>query len=152
MSREIFLNSLQDTASLARKIGIALQPGQSISLKGDLGTGKTEFVRALIRSLMGEAETVPSPTFTLVQTYETPKGTLWHCDFYRLESPEEAVELGLEEALANDMVVMEWPEKLGPRFFRGNLTLSFFLESNGQNRRVMLQGNGPWVDFLETMD
>ena len=103
-----------DTAWLAAALAPVLETGDVLCLHGDLGAGKTAFTRALIRSLGRGDEDVPSPTFTLVQTYDLPALTLWHFDLYRLETPEEVLELGLEEACAEGVAVLEWPDRLGP--------------------------------------
>ena len=97
LSRTLSLD-LQDadhTAGLARTLGRVLVPGDTILLTGDVGAGKTHFARALILSLLTHPEDVPSPTFTLVQTYESTRGTIWHADLYRLTSSFEIEELGL---------------------------------------------------------
>ncbi|MGQ0527969.1 MAG: tRNA (adenosine(37)-N6)-threonylcarbamoyltransferase complex ATPase subunit type 1 TsaE [Alphaproteobacteria bacterium] len=110
---EILSRSEEDTGKAARAFAVRLQAPQVILLQGPLGSGKSVFARALIRALTGNAhEEVPSPTFTLAQTYETAKGPLWHFDLYRLKTPKEVYELGWEEALA-DIVLIEWPERLG---------------------------------------
>lgn len=97
----------------ARLAGVA-RVGDVIALAGDLGAGKTTLARGLLRGLGLEGE-APSPTFTLVQTYGPPETRLpvWHCDLYRLEDSEEAIELGLEEAFDTALVLIEWPERLG---------------------------------------
>src|SRR6266700_1981101 len=100
------------TAALAARIASLARPGDVIALKGELGAGKTSFARAFIRARNGR-EAVPSPTFTLVQTYELPGGAVWHFDLYRLHSPEEAWELGIEEAFHAGIALIEWPERLG---------------------------------------
>lgn len=106
-------HSPEETAQIAREISGLLSLGDVILLKGDLGTGKSTFARALIQALCGEHTEVPSPTFTLVQTYEAPKFVVWHFDLYRLEHPEEIYELGIEEAYATGVCFIEWPERLG---------------------------------------
>lgn len=87
--------------------------GDIFLLKGPLGAGKSVFCRSFIRHLVGEDIDVPSPTFTLVQTYDTLQSMIWHFDLYRLEAPEEIYELGWEEALQDNILLIEWPERLG---------------------------------------
>src|SRR3990167_6476950 len=106
-------HSPEETAQIAQGIAHNLHPRDVILLKGELGAGKSTFARALIQALCGAHKEVPSPTFTLVQTYEIPKFVLWHFDLYRLEHPEEIYELGLEEAYATGVCLIEWPERLG---------------------------------------
>ena len=85
-----------------------------VALWGDLGAGKTTCVRQMIQSLAGDSDlVVPSPTFTLVQLYELPGRTLWHCDLYRLREPDECLELGLLEAMHNALCLVEWPDRMG---------------------------------------
>lgn len=85
-----------------------------IALWGDLGAGKTTFIRRVIQAFADDLDLiVPSPTFTLVQEYTLPKGTLWHCDLYRLTSPDECLELGLIEAMHEHLCFIEWPERMG---------------------------------------
>ena len=98
----------------AQALAPLLQKGDVICLHGNLGMGKSVFARALIRTLTGNPDLeVPSPTFTLVQTYDTPRAEIWHFDLYRLKDPEEVYELGWEEALTGPVVIIEWPERLG---------------------------------------
>ena len=124
---ELIAETQMATARIAAEIGGWLQHGDLVTLTGTLGVGKTAFARALIRSLAAAEVTVPSPTFTLVQLYELP-GTafatapsieerqptmmLWHFDLYRIGSPDELVELGWDEARANGITVVEWPDRL----------------------------------------
>lgn len=106
--------SEQETAEIAARIATGLKPRDILCLQGDLGMGKSVFARAAIRALAGDRGLeVPSPTYTLVQTYETPKGTVWHFDLYRLQEPDEIFELGWEDALADGIAIVEWPERLG---------------------------------------
>lgn len=110
-----------DTAALGQQLADIARPGDVIALYGDLGAGKTTLARALIRRLAGPETEAPSPTFTLVQTYQTAPPpttspatglTIWHFDLYRLNNPGEARELGLEEAV-DGLALIEWPERLG---------------------------------------
>jgi tRNA threonylcarbamoyladenosine biosynthesis protein TsaE len=91
-----------------------LRAGDVVALSGELGAGKTTLARGILRGL-GLAGEAPSPTFTLVQTYEPPETRLpvWHCDLYRLDDPEEAIELGLDEARDGAVLLIEWPERMG---------------------------------------
>ena len=89
-----------------------LRAGDCVLLEGPIGAGKTHFCRALIRARLGREEDVPSPTFTLVQTYDADV-EIWHADLYRLSHPDEALELGLEDAFASAICLVEWPERLG---------------------------------------
>ncbi|MCB9987980.1 MAG: tRNA (adenosine(37)-N6)-threonylcarbamoyltransferase complex ATPase subunit type 1 TsaE [Rhodospirillales bacterium] len=111
---EFISKSEKDTETFAASLTAALQPGDTLCLHGDLGTGKSVFCRALIRALSHDNDLdVPSPTFTLVQTYDTRRGPVYHFDLYRLEDPEEVYELGWDDALAEGITLIEWPEKAG---------------------------------------
>lgn len=117
----IISHSEEETADVARKWAAKLRSGDVLLLRGELGAGKSIFARALIQSLCGEKTIVPSPTFTLVQTYEAPEFTLWHFDLYRLNAVEEVYELGIEEALQRGVCLIEWPDRLGahlPKTYR----------------------------------
>ena len=108
------------TAAFAARISALAEIGDVIALKGDLGCGKTSFARSFIRA-RGGTEEVPSPTFTLVQIYELPSAAIWHFDLYRIKSPEEAWELGIEDAFSEGISLIEWPERLGPLLPRRRL-------------------------------
>ncbi|NRB03505.1 MAG: tRNA (adenosine(37)-N6)-threonylcarbamoyltransferase complex ATPase subunit type 1 TsaE [Rhodobacteraceae bacterium] len=99
------------TAALGQCIAPILKPGDTILLEGPVGAGKTHFARSLIQSILVEQEDVPSPSFTLVQTYETTKGPLWHCDLYRL-GRSDVDDLGLDEAFETAICLIEWPDRL----------------------------------------
>lgn len=124
------------TEHLGATLAARLKPGDVVGLKGTLGAGKTTLARAILRAAAGDpALIVPSPTFTLVEVYETPGGTYWHFDLYRLETPEQVFELGWEEARAEGIVLIEWPERLGPLLPKH---LSVTLEMDGDGRRALL--------------
>jgi tRNA threonylcarbamoyladenosine biosynthesis protein TsaE len=124
------------TDQLGEALALRLKPGDVVGLKGDLGTGKTTLARAIIRAAAGDPGLiVPSPTFTLVEVYETTRGAYWHFDLYRLEAPEQVYELGWEEALAEGIVLLEWPERLGPLLPQH---LSVTLELVDDGRRAIL--------------
>ena len=108
--------ALQDAAATAVAAAVLARlsrPGDIFCLHGDLGAGKTTFARGFLRALAVEEE-VPSPTFNLVLTYDTARGTVWHFDLYRLNAPDEVIELGMEDAFADGICLIEWPDRLGP--------------------------------------
>ena len=127
------------TAALARMLAATMRPGQTILLDGPVGAGKTHFARAFIRARQGDAaEDVPSPTFTLVQTYDDPMGAeIWHADLYRLTDPSELAELGLEEALQDAICLIEWPDRL-ERLPDGAITLAIAAHADPDLRTITL--------------
>lgn len=106
-------SSEEETAKIAADLACRARGGDVFLLNGALGAGKSVFGRAFIRALCGEDTEVPSPTYTLVQTYESAKGTIWHFDLYRLQDPDEVFEIGWEEAMSGGILLIEWPERLG---------------------------------------
>ena len=135
------------TIALADRISRLAQLGDIIALKGDLGTGKTAFARAFIRSHGNPEEEVPSPTFTLVQVYDLHL-PIWHFDLYRLRSPEEAWELGIEEAFSEGISLIEWPEQLGPLLPRDRLEITFLFADRPEVRRAVIAAGGDWQERL----
>lgn len=129
------------TALLGRLIGSALRPGDTLLLTGPVGAGKTHFSRALIQSRQGEmAEDVPSPTFTIVQTYADAAGVeIWHADLYRLTDPDELIELGLDDAMPDAITLIEWPDRMGTPP-DGALSLTFVDAADG-GRTITLSGD-----------
>jgi tRNA threonylcarbamoyladenosine biosynthesis protein TsaE len=145
------------TAALAQRLAGLARPGDVIALAGDLGSGKTSFARAFIRSLplgdaavgdAAEGDEIPSPTFTLVQIYHRRPAPVWHFDLYRLERPEEAYELDLEDALAGAISLIEWPERLGGLLPAERLDVRLFFAEDAGGRRVELLGHGGWAARL----
>ncbi len=133
------------TKALAARLAPHLRAGDVVTLRGDLGAGKTALARFLIRHLAGdEAEEVPSPTFTLVQTYEHLTPPIWHFDLYRLTDPGEVVELGWEEA-RDACALVEWSERLGPLLPRDRLDVELTLDGPTA-RQVVITGHGTWAE------
>ena len=130
------------TARLGEAIARLLQTGDTVCLAGPLGAGKSTLARALIRALTTADEEVPSPTFTLVQFYEGPRLKIAHFDLYRLSSPDEAYEIGLDEALDDGAAVIEWPERLEGRLPTDRLDVEIALADSGRN--VRLTPHGVW--------
>jgi tRNA threonylcarbamoyladenosine biosynthesis protein TsaE len=131
--------------------GAALAPylraGDSLLLSGPVGAGKSTFARAVIRTLTGNPqEDVPSPSFTLVQTYDAPDLTIWHVDLYRLDGPGAVLELGLDAAVDNALCLIEWPERLGPLAPAGALTCSFAPRDGAVD--LTFSGQPQWADRL----
>jgi tRNA threonylcarbamoyladenosine biosynthesis protein TsaE len=154
MSRKSLIkqfNTEDDTTRFARALAKHLGAGDVILLEGDVGAGKTHFARAVIKSLLLEDEDVPSPTFTLVQTYDTTAGALWHTDLYRLSSDFEVEELGLDEAMETAVCLIEWPDRLGPLSPASALVI--ILEPMDNGRRMTASWNDPkWNGRVEGFD
>ena len=146
--------SPEQTAHVAAQIAQRLHAGDTLLLTGDIGAGKTHFARAAIQSLQEEPEDVPSPTFTLVQIYDTRAGELWHADLYRLSGPDEIVETGLLDALDTSICVIEWPDRLGPDAPSHALTLSFETTEQEDSRRIICTSSDParWAHRLEVQN
>lgn len=112
----VSLESPEATSYLAQTLAPRLRAGDALLLAGEIGAGKSHFARALIAARLdatGQQEDIPSPTYTLVQTYQAGDLAVWHCDLYRLSEPDEAVELGLLEAFDSALCLVEWPERMG---------------------------------------
>lgn len=145
------LSGEEATRRLAAAIATRARAGDVLALSGRLGCGKTVFARAFVHARGLPAEDVPSPTFTLVQVYEPPPPMtvpIYHFDLYRLKTAAEAYELGIEDAFAEGIALIEWPERLGALLpaHRLDVELSFADEPDG--RRVRLRGGGDWPQRL----
>ena len=139
------------TAALATRLARLVRRGDVIALKGELGTGKTSFARAFIRARAGHDETVPSPTFTLVQVYELPDLSVWHVDGYRLRHPDEAWELGLEDAFHDGVSLIEWPERLGRLVPNRRLEITFEHGAAPEARRAIIDPGPDWAARLNAL-
>lgn len=132
------LPTAADTEALGRRLAALALPGDVILLEGPIGAGKSCLARALIRARLGEAEEVPSPTFTLVQVYDDDGVEIWHADLYRLTHPDELWELGLDQAFETAICLVEWPDRLGTHLPPGAMTLQ--LTTKGEGREAALSG------------
>ncbi len=144
----IHLKDESDTLALGRSLARVLRAGDFIALTGDLGAGKTTLARGLITALVGETD-VPSPTYTLVQTYNSADLEIWHCDLYRLEAPEDVFELGLMDALDDIACLVEWPERLGTYLPEDRLTIDLGFAKAG---RIATLSAGPsWAKRVDNL-
>lgn len=140
----LILADADATTRLATRIAPVLRAGDVILLNGPIGAGKTHFARSLIQARLaaaGRMEDVPSPTFTLIQTYEADGVALWHADLYRLTDPDEAAELGLEEAFTQAICLIEWPDRLGPLRPKQALELTLTPDTASDQRVVSFSGD-----------
>jgi tRNA threonylcarbamoyladenosine biosynthesis protein TsaE len=135
------------TEAAAKRLSQQLRRGDMLALQGALGAGKTTFARALLRAL-GIREEVPSPTFTLLQTYDAPQFAVYHYDLYRLKNETELDELGWDDALADGLVLVEWAERAERRLPKNRLECRFDLDAEG-NRSLAFEPQGAWVDRMK---
>jgi len=138
-STTVSSESVDDTARLAELIAPVLVAGDTILLQGKIGAGKSHFARALIKARLAAAnifEDVPSPTYTLVQTYDDGITEIWHSDLYRLSDTNELVELGLEHAFENAICLVEWPDRLGS--LQPTDRLDIELKAKGETERTFI--------------
>jgi tRNA threonylcarbamoyl adenosine modification protein YjeE len=139
----VTLNDEAATAALGARIAGGLRRGDVVLLKGELGAGKTALARAILRKL-GVDTYVPSPTFTLVQAYETPKLTVSHFDFYRILKPTELFELGLDDALEEGAALVEWPEHGFPQRFAAKALVVALSTLSESAREAHISGPARW--------
>lgn len=138
--------------NLANCVATICGAGDVLCLFGDLGAGKTSFARAFIRALTTPDQEVPSPTFTLVQVYETAESpdplAIWHADLYRLSDSEEIFELGLDDAFADALVLIEWPQRALEFLPLKRLEIHLGFCDKSTDRSVVLKGDARWADRL----
>ena len=149
------LQDLAATERLGHFLSQGLTAGDVIALYGSLGAGKSALARALISKLCPYEADIPSPTFTLVQTYDMPDGTpLWHLDLYRIESPNDAIELGIEDALLDAVCLIEWPERLDALLPDGCLSIHINPVDDAldnQMRQVEINGPARWDARIDAL-
>jgi len=149
---EVALDGVAACDSLARRLAAIAEAGDVIGLSGELGAGKTTFARAFIAAFAARAgemaDEVPSPTFTLAQIYESAAGVIWHFDLYRLERAEDAFELGIEDAFADGISLIEWPERIAALLPADRLDIELHFTDKPQRRIARLAGRGSWAGRL----
>ncbi|WP_213981968.1 tRNA (adenosine(37)-N6)-threonylcarbamoyltransferase complex ATPase subunit type 1 TsaE [Sphingomonas sp. dw_22] len=140
------LDSLEDSHALGARLAEVVRPGDVIALSGPLGAGKTSIARGLLEALGLEGE-APSPSFAIVQPYDSPEVRIpvLHVDLYRIEDPDEAEELGLDDARADSLLIVEWPERLGADAWRDALWLSLEVAPDGA-RFLTARASAAWRD------
>lgn len=142
----MILADLEATQALGARLAEVARPGDAIALSGPLGAGKTSIARGLLAAL-GLEEEAPSPSFAIVQPYEPPqvRFPVLHVDLYRIEDPDEAEELGLDDARADSLLLVEWPERLGEAAWADALWLTLDVTADGA-RRLTAKVPPAWKD------
>lgn len=149
--RIIELPDLQATQRLAAALARVARKGDCLTLTGDLGAGKTAFARFFIHAASGRQDEVASPTFNLVLVYAYPALSFWHFDLYRLKAAEETFELGVEDALAEGVALIEWPDRLGPYLPDDRLDIALTVTGEAA-RRAQLSAGPSWHARLAELD
>lgn len=138
MTINFISHSEAKTLEIAANFAKNISAGSVVALYGTLGAGKSAFCRGFIQSLCKTVEDVPSPTFTLLQTYEAPLFEIYHFDMYRLKTPEEAYELGIEDAFLDGVSLIEWPEKIGSLLPKNAIRITFQIQED-QSRLITIE-------------
>ena len=149
MQKTLISNDPRETTALATRLKESLQNGDVILLTGEIGAGKSHFARSLIQAAMDNIEEVPSPTFTLVQTYDTIIGSIWHADLYRLNDQSDIFELGLIDAFGNEIVLVEWPDRLGYLEPQDALTVEITILEKNKRKITFSTTSSEWRRRLE---
>lgn len=138
MVKTFISHNEDETIKIASSYAKEISSGTVIALYGTLGAGKSAFCRGFIQSICKNVEDVPSPTFTLLQTYEAPTFEIYHFDMYRLKHPEEAYELGIEDAFLDGVSLIEWPEKIGSLLPKNAIHITFTIQED-QSRLITIE-------------
>ena len=147
--RKAICESADAMHAKARILAPRLEPGDVVLLEGDVGAGKTHFARGVIQALLSSPEDIPSPTYTLVQTYDVNTDEIWHADLYRLTDTSELEELGMSAAFDEAICLVEWPDRLGSA--RPEKALTIYFEATDEHERALtFRWSDPsWKDKLE---
>tara|TARA_B100000029_G_scaffold47799_1_gene43832 strand:- start:1388 stop:1864 length:477 start_codon:yes stop_codon:yes gene_type:complete len=148
---EFFVQSEKDTKMIARRLAKIVQKKDIVALSGDLGVGKTVFARAFINALPGSLEEVLSPSFPILQIYERAKVEVYHFDFFRLEKPEDAFELGIEEAFGCAISLIEWPERLDFILPKKSLEIEISFLGGVTERVIKISGSKVWAKRIRNI-
>jgi len=153
VTASIECSSQDATETVAARLAGLIGPGRLVALTGDLGAGKSTFARAFIRArLQDEEAEVPSPTFTLVQTYDAPDGAeIWHADLYRLSDPEEVYELGLDEARDEAVCLIEWPDRMPRDWWSQALEIALEVADEGARRMTLTGDAADWGGLIREL-
>ncbi len=145
------LKDPQETVIFAQTLAAKLLPGDALLLSGPVGAGKSLLARAIIKYLCGAETDVPSPSFTLVQSYSSPVGEIWHVDLFRLQGGQDIANLGLDDALSNTISLIEWPELLEHHTPLKSISIDLQPDSVDERLRkakINTAGNWPWLPAL----
>jgi tRNA threonylcarbamoyladenosine biosynthesis protein TsaE len=143
--KQINIDSLASLKTLAGKIASLANIGDIILLKGELGSGKTSFAKYFINSISKHDQNVTSPTFNILQIYDCENFSAWHYDFYRIETEEEIVNLGLDDAFSNGVSIIEWPEKIRSFLPQASLEIHFSFTEKHNSRLLTISGSEKWT-------
>ncbi|MBT5074443.1 MAG: tRNA (adenosine(37)-N6)-threonylcarbamoyltransferase complex ATPase subunit type 1 TsaE [Kordiimonadaceae bacterium] len=151
-----YLDDLSASRRLAGRLASTLKTGDILAFEGGLGSGKTEFCRAIIHAI-GYREDVPSPTFNLLQIYEPSVDDLtmpavWHMDLYRLEKPQDVYELGIEDGFDTAISLIEWPDRMAGHLPDGHLSVSLSMSEKEGARNIIFEGDDYWNDRLKELE
>ena len=148
-SISVSIASELEMTTLGRRLATILLPGDTVLLRGPIGAGKSHLARAIIQARLEHEEDIPSPTFTLVQTYRADDAEIWHTDLYRLGDSSELVELGLDDAMEQAIVLIEWPDRLPPEMLPKH-PLEIEIDHSAEVRRVTLSADGRrWTEMTD---
>ncbi|MCR8724492.1 tRNA (adenosine(37)-N6)-threonylcarbamoyltransferase complex ATPase subunit type 1 TsaE [Frigidibacter sp. ROC022] len=154
-SSSLDLPDAEATTRLGRALAVELRPGDTVLLAGEVGAGKTHLARAAIQAMLavdGRSEDVPSPTFTLVQRYDCAAGAILHADLYRLGDLRDLDDIGLTDAMGQDICLIEWPELLGQAALDDALLVSLEPDASGTGRTARLSASAPrWQPVLDRL-